>query len=83
MPLKRFGGEAKKMNESLIVKITDEAARKLIYHQHLQIESLQRRLDKLEQQDAPKQAIGFHSKGSDTTPELAFKSYRKYNGTHD
>ncbi|OAS19260.1 hypothetical protein [Paenibacillus oryzisoli] len=71
------------MNESLISKITDEAAKKVIYHQHLQIEALKHRLDKLEQKDVPKQAIGFHTKGSETTPELAFKSYRKYSGTHD
>lgn len=70
-------------HEDLISKITEEAARKVIYHQHLQIESLKSRLDKLEQRDTPKQAIGFHSKGSDSTPELVFKSYRKYTGTHD
>ena len=71
------------MNESLVSKITDEAARKVIYHQYLQIESMRLRLDKLEQQKEQTQAIGFHTKGSETTPELAFKSYRKYTGDYD
>lgn len=75
--------EVTEVNESLIVKITDEAARKVIYHQHLQIEALKRRLDKLEQREVPKQAIGFHPNVSDSTPELAFKTYREYTGTHD
>lgn len=83
MPLNQFGGEVQKVNESLISKITDEAARKVIYHQHLQIESLKLRLDKLEQRETPKQAIGFHAKGSESSPELAFKSYRKYSGALD
>lgn len=64
------------MNESLISKITDEAARKVIYHQHLQIESLKLRLDKLEQRDVPKQAIGFHVKEGEKQLNQAFKNVR-------
>lgn len=78
------------MQESLISKITEEAVRKVTYHLQLQVDFLKlendrtkQRLEQLEQQNQPKQAIGFHAKGSETTPELAFKSYRKYSGTHD
>ena len=66
------------MNESLVSKITDEAARKIIYHQYLQIESMRLRLDKLEQQKEPTQAIGFHTKEGEKQIETAFKNV-KYN----
>lgn len=66
------------MNESLMVKITCEAARKVIYHQHLQIESLKLRLDRLEQQMQPTQAIGFHAKEGEKTIQTAFKKVRHH-----
>lgn len=66
------------MNESLMVKITDEAARKVIYHQHLQIESLKHRLDRLEQKMQPTKAIGFHTKDSEKQLRAAFTKV-KYN----
>jgi hypothetical protein len=64
------------VNESLISKITDEAAKKVIYHQHLQIESLKLRLDRLEQQSKPTQTIGFHAKEGEKQIETAFKNVR-------
>lgn len=66
------------MNESLISKITCEAARKVIYHQHMQIESLKLRLDRLEQQMQPTPAIGFRVKEGEKSMTTAFKNARHH-----
>ena len=65
-------------NNSLISKITDEAARKVIYHLSLQIEALTYRLDKLEQQNRQTQAIGFNVKEGEKHLGIVFKNV-KYN----
>ena len=70
------------MNESLISKIKDETARKVIYHQHLQIEGLKRQIERLEQKQTV-QAIGFNVNAGETQIETAFTKKLKYTGTHD
>ena len=67
-------------NNSLISKITDEAARKVIYHLSLQIEVLTYRLDKMEQQMKPVKTIGFHQNPSTSSVELAFKNTKFIGG---
>lgn len=64
------------MNKSLIKNVNCEAARKLIYHLTLQIEALNLKIDRLEQQIQPTQAIGFHVKESEKQLYTAFKNIR-------
>lgn len=66
------------MNKSLIKNINDESARKVIFHMNLQIEALNLKIDRLEQQVKPVPAIGFHQNPCTATAELAFKNIRHH-----
>lgn len=66
------------MNKSLIKNVNCEATRKLIFHMTLQIESLNLKIERLEQQIQPTKVVGFHQHPSTSTAELSFKNMRHH-----